>query len=56
MFIDFREREGREKERNMNRLLSVHALTGDQTCGLGMCPNLESNIQPFGVWNDTPIN
>ena len=33
MFIDFRER-GRERERNINWLLPVHAPTGDRTCNL----------------------
>ena len=38
IFIDFRERKG-EREKH-------------QTCSLGMCPDQELNLQPFGVWGD----
>ena len=59
MFIDFRQREkwghdgGRERkrerasEREIGRLL-LH--------NLGMCPELELNLQPFVVWDDAPTN
>ena len=57
-FIDFRER-GRGKKRERKRNISVREkhqsiascinLTGNQTHDLGMCPDRESNPQPFGV-------
>ena len=53
MLIDFRER-GRDgkRERNIDWLLLAHALTGDKTCNPGTCPDLNSNLQPFGLQND----
>ena len=30
--------------------------TGDQTCNLGMCPGWELNLQPFGLYDNTPTN
>ena len=47
MFIDFRERED-ERETHIDQLLPLHALTGDGTCNLAMCPDGESNLQPLG--------
>lgn len=32
------------------------APTGDGTCNLDMCPDLELNLQPFGVLDNTPTN
>ena len=40
-------------ERNVGWLTSPCTLTGDQTCNPGMCPDLESNQQNFGLWDDT---
>ena len=61
MFINFREREvrGGERERsmwegNIDWLPPGHTL--DWTLNIGMCPDSESNLQPFGVWDDAPIN
>ena len=55
-----REREGegeREKcERNIDWLPSICNPTRDQTCNLGKCPDRESNLQPFGVWDGTATN
>ena len=34
----------------------VRAPAGDRTCNLGMCPDWESNLQPFGAQDDPPIN
>ena len=34
-------------ERNIDCLPPIHALTGGQTCDLGMCPDQESNLQLF---------
>ena len=53
MFIDLRERG---RKRNINWLPPVNALTGNQTLNLGMCPDLGSNLQPFGEQNDGPIS
>ena len=52
------EKEEREKERgrNIDHLLPVHALMGDQTHNLGLCPDPESNMQTFGVQEDAPTN
>ena len=40
---------GRERERNIDKLPVVCAPTGDQTLNLGMCPDQQSNPQPFGL-------
>ena len=45
MFIDLRERETSIWERNINWMLAIHALTGDQTHNLDMSPDWESNPQ-----------
>ena len=53
---------GFERERNidvtekLDRLPPVRALPGNQTHNLGRCPDQESNLQPFGVWDDAPAN
>ena len=52
-FIDFREKEEvqqRERETDTDGLPSVHDLTRDQTCNLGVCPDWQSNRLTFGVW------
>ena len=67
MCIGFRERgrsgvggerniNVREKQRNIDQLPPIHSLTRDQTHNLGLCPDWELNLQPFGVWNNAPIN
>ena len=43
----FRER-GREGEKHQ-----CEQETGDWTCNLGMCPDQELNLGPFGLWDDT---
>ena len=51
-FIFIRERErcgGRETEKH-DWLHSAHAPTGDRARNPGMCPDRESNQQPFGYW------
>ena len=55
MFIDFRERE-RWGEGERHQLPPIHALTGDQTCNLGMCPDWELNPQHFGVQGNASTN
>ena len=47
---------GGERERNINWLPPICALTGDWTCNLDMCPDRELNPQPFGVWDDAPTS
>ena len=50
LFI-YREREGREKEQegNINVWLPLtHPPMGVLACNPGMCPDWESNWQPFG--------
>ena len=66
--IDFREGKGeRERERNIcERETSIQAtqsgwpltcaLTRDRTCNLGMCPDQESNKQPFSLQDNTPTD
>ena len=39
-------------KRNMDQLPLAHALTENQICNLGMCPDQESNLQPFGLRDD----
>ena len=51
--------EGREREmwkQNINQLPPTQAQTRDQTCNPGMCPDLESNPQPFGIRDVNPTN
>ena len=43
-----RERETSMRERSIDLLSSVYAWTKDQTCNIGICPDRESNLQPFG--------
>ena len=38
---------GREEERNIDWLPPVHALTQDQTCNLGMCPDWKIKSPTF---------
>ena len=55
-FIAFRQR-GRERNTGclpyIPRLGIVGAQTCNQTCNLGMCPERESNLQPFS-WGTVP--
>ena len=53
----FRER-GREGEREGEKhcLPLIGPPTRDQTPNLCMCSDLESNLQPFGLQDDTPTN
>ena len=55
MFTDLRERD-RERETLKGWLPPTHAQTRDWIHNLGMCPDWESNLQPFGVWSDYPTN
>ena len=65
LLISEKERErGREKHRceidNVREkdwsAASCTAPSGDWTLSLDMCPDQESNPQPFGVWDDAPAN
>ena len=50
------EREKREKEKTSIVRLLIHTQSGHQTCSLGMCPDWELNLQPFGLQDNAPIN
>ena len=57
-FIAFRER-GREtsmEERNIDQLPASCTLSREQTHNLGMCPDKELNLQPFGVFTGKRSN
>ena len=45
--------EGREKARERNTDMRSAAPTRDLAHNSGMCPDLESNQQPFGLWENT---
>ena len=47
--------EGGISVRNIDQLLPSSALTRDQTHNLGFCPEQESNLQTFGVWDGTVL-
>ena len=50
IYLFLEKGEGREKEeRNINQLPFIHTPTRDQTCNPGMCPDWESNQQPFAL-------
>ena len=62
MFIDFtekrrgtkeREREISMWERNIYRLALICTLARDRTLNLGVCPDRESNLQPFLLYETT---
>ena len=48
MFIDLRERV-------KCQLAASHTRPGDGTPHRGVCPDWESNLQPFDVWNNALI-
>ena len=61
LILESEERREKERERNINvkekhpSVASPRASTGDRTCNPGMCPDQESNPQPFfGLRDDTP--
>lgn len=37
-------------------LESKSSACGNELFKLGMCPDQESNLPPFGVWDDNPTN
>ena len=47
-------------ERREEREGNIHARetrpSWEQTHNVGMCPDWESNLQPFGLWDDAPTN
>ena len=45
----------RERETSVGCLL-VQVPTRDRTCSLGMCPDGESKLQPFDLWDHAPTN
>ena len=48
LFLERRERKEKEKERNNNVWLPLVPHTGDLAHNTSMCPDWESNQQPFG--------
>ena len=44
------------RERNINWLSPICALTRDGTCNLGMCPDGGSNPQSFGIRDNAPTD
>ena len=66
MCIDLEREEegdcGGERQTDRHRckretsIASQKCPTGDGTCNLGMCPDWELNLQPFGVQNNAPTN
>ena len=57
LFVLFLEREEGRKERNIhvweNHWLVASCIpqTRDLACNPGMCPDWESNLQPFSLWD-----
>ena len=47
--------EGREKARERNTDMRSAAPTRDLAHNSGMCPDLESNLQPFDLWDDAQL-
>ena len=43
-------------EGNIDWLPPIRTPTRDQTCNLGICPDWDSNPQPFGVKDEAPTN
>ena len=59
MLTDFREGKGERGERESNMDVKhwlVASWTKDWTCNPGVYPDLESNQQPFGAWDNAPIH
>ena len=50
-----RERHWCDRETSVGCLI-VHYPTGDITCNLDICPDLESNLWPFGLWDNAPTH
>ena len=50
-----RKRKGNTTVRNIDRLPPAETTTRDQTCNPGMCPDWDSTLRPFGVWDDTQL-
>ena len=55
MYLFFRKRDGKEKERekNINQLPLAHPPTMDLARNPGTCPDQGLNQRPFGLWDDT---
>ena len=47
LFLERVEEREKERERNINQLPCVHALIGDRTHNLGMCPDQEIKLATF---------
>ena len=51
-----KERKALMGEKNTDWLPPVHAWAWEQTVNLGICPDWESNPQPFSVRDNAPTN
>ena len=45
-----------ERGRNIDQLLSIHALARDWNSSLGLCPDQESSLQSFDAQDKAPTN
>ena len=52
LFIDLRERE----RETSTGCLFIHTQSRDGTCNLGMFPDQELNLRPFGLWDTALTN
>ena len=51
-----RDRGINKTRQNIDWFLLIDSLTRNGTHSAGMCSDQELNLQPFGVWDDTPTN
>ena len=51
-----REEEGGGEREKYQPATPICAQTRDRTHNLGMCPDWDSNLQPFGLQDDAPTN
>ena len=49
IYLSLERGEGREKERERELAASQSPPTGDVACNPDVCPDRESNLQPFGL-------
>ena len=52
LFLERWEGREKERERNIYWFPFVSTPTGDRTHNLRMCPDQESNLWPFGLWDE----
>ena len=56
LFIAFRQRRRKRKREKHQSIFSGVRPDWNQTIYLGMCPDQELNLQPFGVQDNSPTN